>query len=169
MMMNTKRARPRRSGLAGRWTLLIALAVSLAAAAGARAAGGASAEPWKASDLIEIGDFAARLSPAGEKPVIVYVGFDFLYRSGHIPGALYFGAGRNEEALAALAKWARTAPRGKTVVMYCGCCPWSECPNIRPAFKVLRAAGVKNLKLLRIPNSLLRDWISLGHPIEKGS
>ncbi len=126
-----------------------------------------SGDPWKKSDLLEIKDFAEMLSKPASKPLIVYVGFDFLYRSGHIPGALYFGAGRSADGLAALAKWARTVPRGKTVVMYCGCCPWGDCPNIRPAFKALRDAGVKNLKLLYIPDNLLRDWINKGLPIEK--
>ena len=167
-MMNTKLAEPCRGWFGGLWILLMALVVTLGTATGARAAGGASAEPWKASDLIEVGDFAATLSKGREKPIIVYVGFDFLYKSGHIPGALYFGAARTDEGLRALAKWARTAPRGKTVVIYCGCCPWNVCPNIRPAFRALRAAGVTNLKLLRIPEDLLHDWINHGYPVEKG-
>jgi len=167
-MMSTKLAEPCRSRFGGPWILLVALALTLATATGARAADGASAEPWKVSDLIEIGDLAAFLSKGREKPIIVYVGFEVLYRSGHIPGAVYFGAGRTEEGLAALTKWARTTPRGKTVVIYCGCCPWNACPNIRPAFRAMRAAGVTNLKLLHIPEDLLHDWINHGYPVEKG-
>jgi len=167
--VNTKLTGPCRGWFGRPWILLAALAVTLSTATGAGAADGASAEPWKPSDLIEIGDFAASLSKGREKPITVYVGFDFLYKSAHIPGALYFGAGRTEEGLRALTNWARTAPRGKTVVIYCGCCPWNVCPNIRPAFSALRAAGVTKLKLLHIPEDLLHDWINHGYPVEKGS
>ena len=167
-MMNTKLAAPDRGWFGGPWILLVALAVTLGTATGAGAADGVSVEPWKASDLIEIDDFAPTLSKGREKPIIVCVGFDVLYKSGHIPGALYFGATRTDEGLRALTHWARTAPRGKTVVIYCGCCPWDVCPNIRPAFKALRAAGVTNLKLLRIPEDLLHDWVNHGYPVEKG-
>lgn len=130
----------------------------------------AGADPWKSADLIEPKDLAAMLSnPQAQTPLIVYVGFAFLYKSAHIPGALYFGPARTPEGLAALSKWARTVPRDKLVVMYCGCCPWNECPNIRPAFKALRDAGVKNLKLVHILDNLLHDWINKSYPVEKSS
>jgi thiosulfate/3-mercaptopyruvate sulfurtransferase len=130
----------------------------------------AGRDPWKPADLIEPKDLNAMLaSPGPRKPLIVYVGFDFLYDSAHIPGALYFGAGRTPKGIAALTQWARTVPRNKLVVIYCGCCPWNDCPNIRPAFKALRDAGVKNLKVLHIPHSLLQDWINESYPVEKGS
>ena len=66
-------------------------------AQGARAAAETTpaSDPWQASDLLQPTELASLLSdPKRERPVIVYVGFDFLYRAGHIPGALYFGAGR---------------------------------------------------------------------------
>jgi thiosulfate/3-mercaptopyruvate sulfurtransferase len=130
---------------------------------------GASREPWKSTDLIEPRDLNATLSGSvTARPLIVYVGFDFLYDSAHIPGALYFGPGRTPQGVAALTRWVRKVPPGRLVVIYCGCCPWDECPNIRPAFKALRDAGVKNLKLLHIPHSLLRDWINASYPVEKG-
>jgi thiosulfate/3-mercaptopyruvate sulfurtransferase len=126
------------------------------------------ADPWEPADLIEPKDLNAMLAkPGAQTPLIVYVGFDFLYDSAHIPGAMYFGSGRTPQGIGALTRWARTVPRNKRVVVYCGCCPWDECPNIRPAFKALRDAGMKNLKVLHLPHGLLRDWIDQGYPVEK--
>ena len=127
-------------------------------------------DPWKPADLIEPKDFAALLTkPAGKKPLILYVGFPFLYKSAHIPGAIFLGAGRTSGGLAAIRKWAQSLAHGQAVVIYCGCCPWRVCPNVRGAFKALREVGAMDLKLVHIEGSLLEDWINKGYPIEKGS
>jgi len=128
------------------------------------------ADPWTEADLIQPEELARVLANHdSEKPTLVYVGFPLLYKAGRIPGALYFGAGRSPEGLAGLKKWARGLQPNQPVVMYCGCCPWGECPNVRPAFKALRETGVKRLKLLYLPTSLLRDWVEKDYPFEKGS
>jgi hypothetical protein len=58
------------------------------------AKGAPVADPWRAADLLPPAETAAWLADAKRPgPVIVHVGFDFLYRAGHIPGALYLGAG----------------------------------------------------------------------------
>jgi thiosulfate/3-mercaptopyruvate sulfurtransferase len=172
-MTKPTRARSERSVLREGTTVLafvIAMAWMLAALPSLPAAKAeASRDPWKPADLIEPQDLKAMLAnPEPTKPLIVYVGFDFLYASAHIPGALYFGAARTPQGVAALTRWARTVPRNKLVVIYCGCCPWDDCPNIRPAYTALRDAGLKNLKVLHIPHSLLQDWINASYPVEKG-
>lgn len=127
-------------------------------------------DPWSEADLIRPEELARVLADRdGEKPTLVYVGFPLLYKAGRIPGAVYFGPGRSAEGLASLKKWARGLRPDQPVVMYCGCCPWHECPNVRPAFKALSEAGLKHLKLLYLPTSLLRDWVEKDHPFEKGS
>jgi thiosulfate/3-mercaptopyruvate sulfurtransferase len=126
-------------------------------------------DPWKASDLIEPQQLSSMLSqPKGQRPVIIYVGFDFMYQAGHIPGALYFGAAREPTGVAKLSKWARGLRPNQPVVMYCGCCPWTECPNVRPAYRALRDAGLTRLKVLYLPDSFLRDWVDKGFPVEEG-
>jgi len=161
-----------------RWTAFLAFAVlaivltAVPASQGKAQIGSATqpSDPWKPADLIEPKDFAAMLTKqAGKKPLILYVGFPFLYKSAHIPGAIFLGAGRTPEGLAAMRKWAQTLAHGQAVVIYCGCCPWRVCPNVRGAFKTLREAGVTDLKLVYIEESLLDDWINQGYPIEKGS
>jgi thiosulfate/3-mercaptopyruvate sulfurtransferase len=127
-------------------------------------------DPWTQADLIQPEDLARLLAARkGEKPTIVYVGFPLLFSAGRIPGAVYFGEGRSAEGLASLKNWARGLRPDQPVVMYCGCCPWSECPNVRPAFKALREAGLKRLKLLYLPTGLVRDWVEKGLPFERGS
>jgi thiosulfate/3-mercaptopyruvate sulfurtransferase len=127
-------------------------------------------DPWTEADLVRPEDLAHLLADReGEKPKIVYVGFPLLFRAGRIPGAVYFGEGRNAEGLISLKKWARGLRPDQPVVMYCGCCPWSKCPNVRPAFKVLREAGLKRLRLLYLPTGLVPDWVEKGYPFERGS
>ena len=127
-------------------------------------------DPWTQADLIQPEELARILTDRkSEKPTLVYVGFPLLYKAGRIPGAVYFGEGRSSDGLVALKKWARGLRPDQPVVMYCGCCPWSHCPNVRPAFKALREAGLKNLKLLYMPTGLVRDWVEKGYPFQKGS
>ena len=37
-------------------------------------------------------------------------------------------------------------PRGKELYIYCGCCPFVKCPNIRPAYTALHEMGFTNVK-----------------------
>jgi thiosulfate/3-mercaptopyruvate sulfurtransferase len=139
-------------------------------AAGVQRAAVAPTDPWTEGDLIQPEELARILTERqGDKPTLVYVGFPLLFKAGRIPGAVYWGTGRTAEGLAQLKKWARGLRPDQPVVMYCGCCPWHECPNVRPAFKALREAGVKRLKVLYLPTSLVRDWVEKGYPFERGS
>jgi thiosulfate/3-mercaptopyruvate sulfurtransferase len=72
-----------------------------------------------------------------------------------------------EGGLLALQKWAESVPRNKAVVLYCGCCPWDKCPNIRPAYDTLKKMGLSQLKVLHIDQDFARDWVQKGLPIEK--
>jgi hypothetical protein len=53
-------------------------------------------------------------------------------------------------------------------VIYCGCCPWSACPNIKPALDALRSMGFTKVKAMYIPTNLAKDWTEKGYPIESG-
>lgn len=56
------------------------------------AKGAPVSDRWRAADLLPPAELAAWLAKR-PGPVTVHAGFDFLYRTGHIPGALYLGAG----------------------------------------------------------------------------
>ena len=56
--------------------------------------------------------------------------------------------------------------RDREVVIYCGCCPFRRCPNVRPAFELLKELKFTNAKLLNLPTSLQADWTSKDYPME---
>jgi len=53
-------------------------------------------------------------------------------------------------------------------VIYCGCCPWSHCPNVKSADDALRAMGFIHVKVLYISNNFGADWVDKGYPVGKG-
>lgn len=108
------------------------------------------------------------LSPKGDKPLIIHVGFHVLYSQGHIPGSEYIGPASQEEMVEKLRKRVESLPRGKFIVLYCGCCPWTNCPTVKPAYEALHSMGFTKLKVLYIPNNFGRDWMYKGFPVEKG-
>ena len=119
-------------------------------------------------DLIQPKELAAILQTAKEKPLIFQVGFRVLYQQAHIPGSEYVGAGSSASGLQALRTRMQQVPRDKFVVLYCGCCPWSHCPNVKPAFATLRSMGFKQVKVLYIAANFGTDWVDKGYPVTKG-
>jgi thiosulfate/3-mercaptopyruvate sulfurtransferase len=129
----------------------------------------ALAEPWTASQVIQPATLATRLSdPASGKPAILYVGPGVLYRSKHIPGAIFAGPAGTAKGMAIFREAVAAVPRTAEVVIYCGCCPWDECPNVRPAFHALVEMGYQEAKVLALPTSFQKDWIEKGYPVETG-
>lgn len=124
------------------------------------------ADPWSAGDLLAPEALAKTLRE-GKPPMILYVGFPSLYKSSHIPGAILAGPGSKPEGIEALKAALAVVPRDNEIVLYCGCCPWDHCPNVRPAFKLVRELGFKQAKLVTIPTNLHTDWITKGYPIER--
>jgi thiosulfate/3-mercaptopyruvate sulfurtransferase len=96
------------------------------------------------------------------------VGFNVLYRTGHITGSRYAGPGSKPEGLAALAKALKPLRKDQWVVLYCGCCPWEHCPNVHPAFREARSLGYRNVSVLFIRKNLQEDWIDKGFPMREG-
>jgi thiosulfate/3-mercaptopyruvate sulfurtransferase len=126
-------------------------------------------EPWKDSDLMQPAALAGRLSSGAPKPKILYVGFPILYRSTHIPGAELAGPASKSEGIESLKQAVAKIRRDTELVIYCGCCPMDVCPNVRPAFRLLREMGFTRLKLVTIPTNVSTDWIGKGYPVEKAS
>jgi hypothetical protein len=99
--------------------------------------------------------------------LVIHVGFPVLYRSTHIPGSLYAGPGSKDEGIADLKKAVAAQPRTREIILYCGCCPFDKCPNIRPAFAALRGMGFTHVRAMMLATNLKTDWIDKGYPIEK--
>ena len=97
----------------------------------------------------------------GQKPVIYNIG-----PLADIKGAVNIGSTNNKAALDKFSKALAAVPKDKLVVIYCGCCPFRNCPNIRPAFNLLKEQGYKNFKLLNLPQNLKVNWTDIGYPMD---
>jgi len=127
-------------------------------------------DPWTSAQIVTPAALVKELANAkgANRPVIVCAGFRVLFYGAHVPGAVFHGPAAHADGLDDLEKWAQGIPRSTNLIVYCGCCPPDHCPNIRPAFETLRSLGFQHLRVLVLPNSLAKDWIELGYPVEKG-
>lgn len=123
-----------------------------------------------AADLptIEPKDLADELQTKNSKPALFHVGFPVMYRGKHIPESVYAGPGSKAEGLDALKAAVAKLPRNEEIVVYCGCCPFDRCPNVRPAVALLKQMGFTNVRALNIPTNFAADWSSHGYPVEEG-
>jgi len=145
--------------------MLVAFALALATVASCAK----SAPPIQPADLIQIDELAGTLADSTvSQPILLHVGFASLYRSGHIPGSRYVGAGSKPDGIAALKQALAALPVDQPVVLYCGCCPWTDCPNVRPAFQAAKESGHTNVRVLYINGNFERDWIAKGLPSVEG-
>jgi rhodanese-related sulfurtransferase len=128
-----------------------------------------AADPWPNSQLLQAADLVRELSGAKgtNSPTIVDVGFRTLFEGGHVPDASFHGTASKEEGLAELKKWLATLPRSASLVIYCGCCPFDRCPNIRPAYSTLHEMGFTHVRVLVLPTSFAADWVEKGYPMQK--
>lgn len=120
-------------------------------------------ELWKPSQLVETKDLANTIkkNKAGNL-LILSIGPDSV-----IKGSVDVGATHDAKNIEKLKSHLKNVSKNKEVIIYCGCCPFSRCPNIRPAFKTLKELGFKNAKLLNIPNNIKTDWIDHDYPTEE--
>ncbi len=129
-----------------------------------------TADPWRANELVDAATIAARVkSSSGDQPLILQVGFQALYKSVRIPHAKYAGPGSTAEGLANLEQQVKGVAKNRAILIYCGCCPWEKCPNIRPAVAKLHELGFAKIQVLKVPTNLHTDWVAPGYPVEKGS
>jgi len=109
-----------------------------------------------------------QLAAKGTPPAIFHVGPNLLYRGKHIPGSVYAGPASTPAGLELLKEAAGKLARDREVVLYCGCCPWDKCPNVKPAMELFRQMGFTNVKAMFIENTFAKDWSEKGYPVEEG-
>ena len=110
---------------------------------------------------------AQTLSSTSAMPHVVHVGFAALYSTNHIPGSTYAGPAAEQRGIDKLMEATRSLPKDANIVLYCGCCPWQNCPNVHPAFAALAKAGYTKVRVLKIDDNLQTDWIDKGYPITR--
>ncbi|MFL5742504.1 MAG: rhodanese-like domain-containing protein [Flavisolibacter sp.] len=119
-------------------------------------------ENWTSKQLVEPSTLARAIQSGKNVPLIFSVG-----PGAPIPHSVAIGIVKDQENLDKLKKELSTIPRNKHIVIYCGCCPFEHCPNIRPAIAVLKNMKFTHYQLLNLPHNIKADWIDQGYPVEK--
>jgi thiosulfate/3-mercaptopyruvate sulfurtransferase len=118
-------------------------------------------DPWTPEQLMEPEILAARLKDIQANPsLIICVG-----PSGLIKGSVETGPAHVPANLDSLKTLLAREDRQREVVIYCGCCPFKNCPNVRPAFSLLLSMGFKKPRLLDLSHNIKVDWIDKGYPV----
>jgi thiosulfate/3-mercaptopyruvate sulfurtransferase len=117
-------------------------------------------EPWTDKQLMPPDELAKIINnPKAKQPLIYAIGF-----GGGIKNSIEMGAARDQVSVDKFRKELSKLQKDADIVIYCGCCPFERCPNVRPAFRLLNEMGFKNHKLLNLATNLKTDWIDKGYP-----
>jgi thiosulfate/3-mercaptopyruvate sulfurtransferase len=117
-------------------------------------------EPWKKDQLMAPADLASVINNNdAKKPIIFSIG-----PSAIIKGSIDIGMAKEKENMDKLKEQLSKLPKDADIVIYCGCCPFDHCPNIRPAFELLNKMKFTNAKLLNLEHNVKMDWINQGYP-----
>ena len=117
---------------------------------------------WTAEQLIEPSALVKELNAQKDSLLVLSVGPGAL-----IPNSKDMGMASKPEGLTKLTELLKTVPKGKRIIIYCGCCPFEHCPNVRPAMALLKDMHFTNYYLLDLPHNLKQDWIDQGYPTTK--
>lgn len=128
-------------------------------------------DPWRKSQLMAPSELAAILTNEKAKaPLIISVspeGMHGLKPGKGIKSAVEYGAADEQENLNQLKAALKNLPKDSHIVLYCGCCPFNVCPNVRPAFRLLNEMEFTNHQLLNLENNIRVDWMNKGYPMNK--
>ncbi len=139
--------------------IFLALAASLQTWSQGSASG--QKEPWTQAQLLEPADLAKTLNDAKTpQPYVYCIGPQAVIKS-----SVYIGPAKEKANLDKFREQLNKLPKDANIVIYCGCCPFDRCPNIRPAFELLDKMQFKNQKLLNLPHNVKADWIDHGYPV----
>lgn len=118
-------------------------------------------EPWSENQLLAPAELAAKINQHMEGVVIFNIG-----PAGKIKNAITIGATEEKANVSKLKEQLAALPKNSEIVIYCGCCPFEHCPNVRPAFTLLKEMHFTNARLLNLPKNLKSDWIDKGYPMQ---
>ena len=144
------------------FTLLVLLAGGAILTPLARAADSTNLKTLSPEELVHT------LAGKGAKPLLFHVGPYMFYVQAHIPSSEYLGPGNAPDGIQRLRQRVNSLPKNTDIVIYCGCCPWSHCPNVNPAYEALQQMGFTRVKVLYLANNFGADWVDKGYPIARG-
>jgi len=117
--------------------------------------------PWKSAELMEPGELNDAIT-SNKAPLIFNIG-----SVEDIKGAVHIGPLSDAANLEKFKTTVASHKKSTEMVIYCGCCPFGKCPNIRPAYKLLKDLGYANVKVLNLYVNLRNNWTSAGYPLAK--
>jgi rhodanese-related sulfurtransferase len=115
---------------------------------------------WTNKQLIEPAKLAETIKSNKNLPLIFSVG-----PAAPIPQSKNIGTMKDEGNIARLKEQLASLPKNSKIVVYCGCCPYEHCPNVRPAVQLLKDMKFTNFQLLDLPHNIKTDWIDKGYPV----
>lgn len=115
---------------------------------------------WTEKQLMEPAQLADAITAKKDVPVIICVGPGAI-----IPNSINVGMVNNPEGLQKLRTQLQTMDKDAKIVIYCGCCPFEHCPDVRPAIDALKEMHFTNYYLLNLPHNIKTDWIAKGYPV----
>lgn len=120
-------------------------------------------EPWSSAQLLPPADLARIINDQKAKQPLIYsIGPGAL-----INGSIDIGPVKEKENLDKFREKLSNLPKDVFIVIYCGCCPFEHCPNIRPGFRLLNEMKFTNHKLLNLDHNIRIDWINKGYPTKQ--
>jgi thiosulfate/3-mercaptopyruvate sulfurtransferase len=123
----------------------------------------AQAPAWKSEQLMPTKDLAEKIKTnAKDKPMVFNVG-----PMENIKTAMEMGRATSVTGIERIKSTVAMENKNRAIVVYCGCCSYASCPNIKPAYDALIAAGFKNTKVLELPVGIKEDWVAKGYPMEE--
>ena len=115
---------------------------------------------WNHKQLIEPAELAGMIAKKQALPLIISVG-----PGAYIEHSIAIGMVDNPEGIEKLKKELANHAANTKVIIYCGCCPFEHCPNVRPAIETLKAMKFSNYQLLNLTHNIKVDWINKGYPV----
>lgn len=119
-------------------------------------------DPWTKNQLMEPAVLAKIINDStAKKPIIYSIG-----PGADIKGSIEIGPAQEKENLDKLKAALEKLDRNTEIVIFCGCCPFEHCPNIRPPFELLNEMKFTNHKLLNLSHNIKVDWFNKGYPVQ---
>ncbi len=120
-------------------------------------------DPWTQQQLLAPAELAKVLNnPKSPKPIIFSIGMQAV-----IKGSIDIGPVMMPQNLNLLKEKLNKLPKDAQIVVYCGCCPFASCPNVRPAMALLKNMHFTNYKLLNLSQNIKVDWIDKDYPMNE--
>lgn len=117
---------------------------------------------WTKEQLMEPSELALSIKEGKDIPNIICIG-----PGAPIPHSIDIGMVNHATGIETLKTNLSKLSKESKIVIYCGCCPFEHCPNVRPAIDILNEMKFTDYYLLNLSHNIKTDWIDKGYPVKK--